>query len=88
MVAKQLRLCGVELDLGDFVGSCARVDHRDIFEREKDLYYARSCLAVLGICLMFVCDCAPGLIDRERASGLCRLGVEGAAAGGVAGCAR
>lgn len=74
-VAKSLRLCGVELDLCDFADSCARVDHRDIFEREKDLYRGRSRLAVLGTCLMFVCDYAPGLIDLHRASELSGLGV-------------
>ena len=65
--------CGAELDLGDFACSCARVDHRDIFEREKVLYRGQSCLAVLGTCLMFVCSCAPGLIDRERVAELCGL---------------
>ncbi len=75
MVAKSLRLCEGELDLGDFADSCARVDHRDIFEREKDLYRGRSRLAVLGTCLMFVCDYAPGLIDLRRASELSGFGV-------------
>lgn len=70
-VAKSLRLCGAELDPGDFADSCARVDYRGIFEREKDLYRGRSRLAVLGACLMFACDCAPGLIGRERAAELC-----------------
>ena len=74
-VAKSLRLCEGELDLGDFADSCARVDHRDIFEREKDFYRGRSRLAVLGTCLMFVCDYAPGLIDLRRAFELSGLGV-------------
>ena len=74
-VAKSLRLREGELDLGDFADSCARVDHRDIFEREKDLYRGRSRLAVLGTCLMFVCDYAPGLIDLRRASELSGFGV-------------
>lgn len=66
-VAKSLRLCGDELDLTDLAGSCGRVDHDGIFRRQKVLYCEQARLAVLGTCLMFVCDYGARLIDFDAA---------------------
>ena len=73
-VAKSLKLCGCELDLSDFTGSCESVDHGEIYRRQETLYNEQSCLVVLGTCLMFICDYDSGLIDLRHAvrlSGLC-----------------
>ena len=69
-VAKSLRLCGDGLDLGDLADSCERVDHVEVFRQQEALYREQNCLAVLGTCLMFVCDYGVGLIDFERATEL------------------
>lgn len=74
-VAKSLRLCGDELDLADLASSCGRVDHDEIFRRQKVLYREQACLTVLGTCLMFVCDYGAGLIDFDAAVEL--AGIDG-----------
>lgn len=66
-VAKSLRLCRSDLDLSDLANSCEGVDHVEVFRRQEVLYCEQNCVAVLGTCLMFICDYGAGLIDFERA---------------------
>ena len=56
MVAKSLGLCEGEPDLGDFADSCARVDHRDIFESEKDLEIVEEYSELLDRIKAFIAD--------------------------------